>query len=277
MSTESAVDLTFDSVESLRLIQETAVKASDSEGKAHVLTIENGRRPVKMLVSRDGSIPLNDDLPKQPRRSMLKSVADVEKYIEWATIELKANPTVWISEGYVYITLFDKSDSDRLDQAIVTLEPTPSFHFLSEVAAAGTTEEFDHRQFLRLLRRKLGDCLDERGHDVVKRLSKMRFSSSRSGKSEVGQGNASYGADIENKAWSELGDIPESIFLDVKLYTDPVLRARRKIECVLEVDPEAKTFAIYPLAGQIGQAEADERKAIATVMDLACPVFEGTP
>ena len=270
-------DLTTINPEALKLIQDTAVAASGAENKVKLIEFDDQseRGPRFFSISEDGfeEIPTRDPI----RNTQLVSIREIEAFVTWAQETLDAHPTVWINDRAVHVNIHDTPNSDRNDSGFVPLTPTKAFEFLKSAASKSEPQQFGHKEFLQLFRRRFDGCLPD-GSKLLETLQKISFSNAKRGRSEIGKDRSSYGLEIDNKLNTEFGELPDTIVLSVRLYEDPALVIRREIECAIEADAETLTFALYPLAEEIEHAETAEREQIRQLLsNLTVPVFEGTP
>ena len=259
--------------DTLELLQATAVAAADAKGKASVLTLPPGSKEYA-IIKGSGDIELHE-LPPRERKHRLYSVQEVPAFVNEIQARLAGNlVTVWYSQEAVTVLIDDGPDSVRTDCARVELLLTKEMKCLRAVAEKWLSQ----RELIRLLRIDLADSIGAWGAELVCVLRSIDYGESVGGKGKVEHGRESMGREIENEVRSELGAIPETITLSVRLYEDPALRRRFDIRCALELNPRDGLFQLVALPGQISDALEAQMESIGSLLgECVCPVYYGTP
>ncbi len=138
----------------------------------------------------------------------------------------------------------------------------------------------DQKEFISLLRVRLADCTTPEMVQLINVCKAVDFSSQTKGSREINLGRESMGFDIQDEVMSKVGDIPEEVVLDVRIFDDRELTQRHKISCIVEICAKSGTFRLTP-------KPADLRKEMEREMDFlqgaliagsdGCPVYFGSP
>lgn len=259
--------------DALRVLFDEAKRAAGSANQATILE-PPGLPGSFLLVTADGKVEARDKMA--PKRShLLGSLTEVKEFVEFATEKLQASPSVWYSESGVVIVLNDTAHALRQDQAVVKFEPTQSHDLLRGIA----DHWYPQKDFVRLLRVALADAATDSTRRLLAVSRVLGFSNSVAGHGKVELGRQSLGRDIEDQVTSEVGDLPEEVTFNVRLFTDSSLTRRFSIPCAVDVDARNATFNLAPLAEAFDDAVADQLALIGQELEgeLTCPVFRGRP
>jgi hypothetical protein len=264
--------------ESLKLIQETAVKAAGNNVKDRVCVREQLPDKTKwLLINKDGGHSLHD--VSQPLRlHKLLSVQEVVAFAVWAKSEdgLNSKPIVWIGHEQIVVTLDDR----RLfaDRAIYEFRPTDEWELLNKLSER--TDGLDQRAFLRMLRVDFAECFarDEQRLTLINLIRKVRAQQT----SNIGNGSGSYDASLGSAANEEMV-WPESLDLSVCVFDDPSLTLRQTVRCAFDVEPQPPRFVLSPLTAHIARALGGALELASDCIraelknNVGCPVFLGQP
>lgn len=262
--------------EVVKLIQETAVRASSANGKIAVIqTPELG--PGKCLIVK-GNGDYGIVTKVESRSHQLQDIESVTKWCVYAAGTLEAHPTLWIGRDGIRVIMDDADRSSPVPLIYYQFRKTPEY--LRLLSLHSRPEAFEQKAFIRMLRTELWDCLDFNSRESLLRNLKQLISSERgSGKSVVGAGRESYGREIEMSVSSTLGDIPETLELSVQLFQDSSLTGRRVIECDLEISPDSFRFQLTPLASKMESVLEDELQGMIGLLQANLsadtPMFRG--
>lgn len=254
--------------DTLKTIQETAVKASGADGK--VALLKPGQEPdhVYLMVGQSGKVErvVADAKPRAHR------LVTLEQVVAFVTKKGTAEASVvWYDRSGVIVIV---DDATRRDRADLTLTLTPQIQLL---IALEKGRQFTQREFRRLLRVELAGC---RVDDVLLNwVSSVKFNDSRTAGGVIKQGRESLGREIEQAAVSDAGEPPEIMRLSVRVFDDPSLRETWPIECAVEIDLDNQVFQLIPLPLQLHNAIENEVGAIGKLLQEAvkCPAFRGKP
>lgn len=258
--------------DTLELIQETAVKAGGATNKVHVVDLgefENG----KYLIV-DGNGEIKTHLAPPIRGHRLSSVGQIVPLLQFADSD---SGSVWISETQITI-LFD--DERRLDQAKLPLVKTAEFAALASISE----KWLDPKSFVRSLRTTFYRALGPQREQIIKTFRSLNFGESVQGRAKIEHGRESLGRELESEIRSELGPIPEMLALDIRVFEDPDLTARERVECAVELDARNGNINLCPLPEEMQQAVqanleriADRVTNQATEAGIEVGVLLGTP
>jgi hypothetical protein len=263
-------------IETLEEIQKTAVAASGAKDKLQLVPVPGSKIGEFAAVKPNGEFEMMTPEQRPPdRRHKLLSIEELSAYIEYAKGTLQATPVVYYSPDGIAVVLNDGTESLRADTATIELKPTKAHTTLKQSA----DKWLQQKDFIRLLRISLADCLGEDGAQLVKVLRLVNFKGGSSGFGKVEHGRESMGKDIEDEVTSDAGPIPEQVTLLVRLYEDRGLQTRFPVRCAVEINSREALFNLSPLAGSIEAAVDEQMSAIGSLIDQAtdCPVFYGTP
>lgn len=266
----------------LQFIKNLAQQAAGASGKVQIGLVPQPEGFVTYS-GPDGRLSVFQSQPPWRQHSLL-SIDELANHLKhWEDLPHKEDeethepePVVWYCPERITVVLDDSPESQRRDTVTCPLEHTDAFRLLQECASG--QKNWDHRQFITILRTRLWDCLGDQAESLIKTLRTVSSKSQSDTTSDQQADKSHYGTSITTEATSKNGPIPEELLLTVRLFTDPALTARRTIRCALEKDPQALQFWLIPLAGQLEDALADEMKLIASKLtDLDAPVFYGKP
>lgn len=262
--------------EVVKLLQETAIKASGASGKISVLPAPELGPGKSLIVDGNGGYQICTKL--EARSHQLHEIEAVSKWCIYAAEKLEAHPILWIGREGIRVVMDDADRSSPIPVIYYKFRKTPEYERILSIQAR--TEAMDQKAFIRMLRTELWDCLDFKlRENLLKSLKQLVSSERGSAKSVVGTGRESYGREIEMAVGSNLGEIPETITLSVQLFQDPGLMGRRLIECDLEIAPDSFRFTLTPLASDLETALEDELQGMISQLQSSLtadtPMFRG--
>lgn len=259
--------------DALKLIQSTAQQAASAAGQLSV--IELPKEPDRYaIVSADGSFEIRDAAPP-PRAHVLGSLDQVDDFVASVSERFGATPTVWYDGDGIVVVIHDTEASQRRDAAKLKFRPTSTWTELCHHAE----EWLPQKEFVRFLRITLADAATDSSRQLLRVCRVIGFSNSAGVASTVEHGRQSLGRDIEQQVKSEVGDLPEEITLNVRIFDDPSLTRRFAIRCAVDVEPRNATFNLCPLPGALGDAVDEQLDLIGRELtdSVECPVFRGKP
>lgn len=260
--------------DSLRLIQDTAVKAKG--GDVRIVSLPGEPPGVYGVLNEDGEIERRM-ATRKPRSHRILSLGEIRGAIDhYAKLNEDIVPIVWYSPELIRVVLDDASGSPLLDSINLALEER-------ETEAWGIVQnhladtDYGQKDFIKLLRNYLWDCIGEAGTTLIKQVRALDWSMGSNTQSTIDKSRSSYGTDIESEVRSKHGEFPDDLFLSVRLYDDPLLTVRRTIRCAFEADPVSRAFSLRPYAGETEKALSDEMEHIGNILegDLDCTVLYG--
>lgn len=266
----------------LQFIRDLAQQAAGAAGKVQIGGVPQPEG-YATYYGPDGKLSVFQS--RRPwRQHALLSIDELKNHLQhWGSLPHEEDeeahepqPVVWYCPERITVVLDDGPESQRRDTVTCPLLQTDAFRLLQECASG--QKNWDHRQFITVLRTRLWDCLGDQAESLIKTLRTVNSKSQSDTTSDQQADKSHYGTSITTEATSKHGKIPEELTLSVRLYTDPALIARRNIRCALERDPQTLQFWLIPLAGQLEDALAEEMELIASKLtDLDAPVFYGKP
>lgn len=264
-------------LETLGLIQSTAVEAAGAEGKVKIVNAPELGDGKLIIVRHNGDYDFAEkQSPRVHTFGTLESVAD---WVQYATDALKQSPVIWVNADKIRVVPDDTVTKSAKDNLSYTLIQTPEYQLIQKLAKGEVL--FDQKPFVRMLRTELWDCLDPVKRDNwIKTFRSLRSKTDMQGRSETGTGRESLGMDIISQASSDYGDIPEEMTLAVRLFQDPTLAARQAITMDLELTTNTFKFSLSPRLPDLAEALENELSDIVKWLQGKLPsteIFRGTP
>lgn len=269
----------------LKFLAEQAQAAAGATGKVQVLQLPGLPEGTGFVYGPDGKIE-EIAVPRPWRQHTLLSVAEIPAHLaHWEKLHdsdtedaYLPHPAVWYCPDQVAVVLDDNPDSHRRDLITCPLEYTDAYRLLQR-CADGHQRAWEQKEFIRVLRTTLWDCLGDQAGSLLATLRTVSGMSRTSVESDQQKDRSNMGVSVEKEIKSKHGDIPEEVVLHVRVYQDPSLQTQRRIRCALESDPQSLQFWLIPLAGQLEDALHAEMAFISQLLDseLDAPVFYGRP
>ena len=259
--------------EALSLIQTTAQNAASAASKVAVVALP--QEPKKYaVVKADGTVEFRDVAP-QDRKHCLGEIGEVAEFVKFAADTLKGKPSVWYAADGVIVVVADAPESHRADRAVAPLIATQSYATLLSIG----TKWLPQKEFVRLLRVTLADAATDSTRQLLKAARVISFSATSGGKALAEHGRQSIDRSIEEQVSSEVGDLPEEVEFNVRLFTDPGLTRRFAVRCAVDINAKDATFNLCPLAEQLDDALSQQLELIGDQLrgEVTCPVFRGKP
>lgn len=267
------------SLEVLELIQETAVKAKGSQDKLQIIDAPQLGPGVVLIVKHDGDFEIKQKIER--RKHAIYDLDSIHKWTAYAIDELKAlKPILFVNQETIRIVIDDGSAASPRPFVVYQFKQTREYKLLLRLGANSEPQQMNQKQFVRMLRTELWDCLDPtKRDDLVKILRSLESVSGQTGRSSVGQGRESLGREIDEVVTSQLGAIPETLTLQVRLFQDPALSARQSIVCDLDINPNTFSLSLAPINADMDEALENELndvvKYLQTKLPKDTPVFRG--
>lgn len=258
--------------DTLQLIQETAVKASNANGKVQFVPIPGEPPHIYASIKADGEWDRHEAIAP-PRMHNLAGVFEAISYAN--TKGSPEHSVVWFDENGITIIL---DDSTRRDIAVVQFKLSPQFARLKQVA--DDEERFGQAAFRRLLRVDFHGCTPN--DLLLDWVSDCEFGSRGNTVGTITKDKSSFGKDIEEQVKSkDRGACPDELILSMPVFDDPGLREERRVVCDVEIHMAEQQFELTPFPGQIQRAIDAELANIESLMSgengIKCPVFKGRP
>jgi hypothetical protein len=262
-------------VESLQHLNDLSKRAAAASDKVAVIKLPDEPPGVYGLVRHDGSFERIVAAAK-PRDHRLLSVDQVPLIVKQFAEDATSKPSIWVSVERVVILQDDQPLSRRESKATCELRKTPEFQCLMNAAKQEVWKS--QKDFIRLLRVTLADALVGETESLVTLLRSIKFGSKTDGHGRVQQGRESYGRSIEAEVYAEGGNLPEEMYLQLRVFDDPALKTRYPLTVGLEIDTTSQAFALVvseqSIVNLIDQALAD---ILALFGNLDEPSYLGSP
>jgi len=265
----------MDLSESIQLIQDTAVKAAGAKGKVDLVKLPGEPDYVYGVVDANGRME-RVEAAAPPRKHVLHSVDQVGDFVSRMADRLSCESTIWYSPIGVAIVLNDSPALNKEGTGYVPLKHTPQFLKLRELEKG---VKLSQKEFIRLLKNHLADCMTEEIEQLLRSVRSLNFSMKSANEGRYAQGRESLGLSIEQEIASTVGPIPETVTLQVRIYTDPSLILRRPVRCAMEADASDNTLCLMPLPMELDNALQSEMEHLESMLEAGTevPVFYGTP
>ena len=255
--------------EAIKLIQETAVRASEPLA----IKVPGDLAHVARFLKRDGEVVTVQAAPPD-RGHRLNMIADVIEFAKAVSLGLHGGgdapkPVLWIGAHRVCVLIDDWA---RWDYAALTLRHTPQYDSLVVLEDAVPISQ---RDFIRLLRIDLDGCLPAQSN-LIELVRSLKFSSAGQVESTLKTQRESMGKSI-SAAVEAASTLPEEITLNVRVYDVHDLQVRRPVRCAVEVFPHEQAFRLTPLPMELHTARETELAELFERIDDAvlCPVYRG--
>lgn len=272
--------------ETIGSIVELANKGYAAEGKLAFKPLPNDPDNKYLIVKPDGSF--EEKTPERaPRSITLHSVDQVPLIVSQAMRKWGGDPIVYYAKNQVRVNLSESNlRTSNYGSATVALIESPQLKALRKYDSNRENAWIDHKAFMLVLRTTFGDCISTETMERLERsLSSIQYSNASRVSSGVMRNRESLGSEVlsELKSLSDV-DIPETIEMNVRMFTDPALLARRMIRCKIETDPSLGKLSLLPLANEIDYAMDEEMQnlgdlllASVNALPVGLPDPDGTP
>lgn len=228
--------------EALQLFTETAQKAAN----AQILSIPGD--PFRLLVSQAGAREILE-LPASRRNHKLN---DLDSLLALAD-RFQATSVLWHSEQAIVLVT---DDEVRRDQATLELEFSMAYNALRII---GEGQSFDQKEFIRLLKVTLCDCVPP---DLLPAVRTLKFSRNESGASEVNHGQASMGRQVEASI-TGASKIPESFVVQTNVYSNVLQDQTVQIRVAIDIDLEKHSFDLSIVGDDLSTSMLLTQEALA--------------
>jgi hypothetical protein len=264
----------MDLSEAITAISELSARAEGAKDKVQFLSVPGDPRAYA-AVKPDGTHELCYP-PHPPRDHTFRSVDQIIPFVQDATTRLPCSPSVWYSDKGIVILLEDHAlELDARPKATVPLSPSPEFVAL--LRECKSPQERLPKQFIHWVREYLIDSIPH-VEDFLKLLRSIKVNTSESGHVRTGQGRESIGREVDAEVSSEIGQIPEQLVCEIRVFDDPSIKRRVPVRCILDVNPRTCELTCTPLATDLKEAADTELANIAELLStLDCPVYFGSP
>lgn len=237
-----------------------------------------GMPPNKVaLTGASGEIETMDVAPPA-RNHALRSVSEIQPFVSYAINRLNRKPSIWITGSDIEILINDEQGQWITDRATMSLDYSPQFRLLD--AWETVPESFDHRDFLRTLRRYFSESISNLPA-LLKTLRTLQFENGMAIVSTQDTKKQSLGKEITGAVkGGDASELPETLKIACKVFTDQNIQAMVSIECLLDITPSSE-FRLIPLAGSCLKAVDltlnTIRSQFTSEVPADVPVFFGAP
>ena len=254
------------SLETLQLIQETAVKASGASDKLAIVKPAAEPGHIYLTIGPDGKFARQTAAPAV-RNHRLITLDEVERFVQDKGSE---NTVVWYDRSGAVVVVDDET---RRDFATLSLTLTPTMLLLGRLEK--DRPGFDQREFRKMLRVDFADC--QRDARLFNWVSDLKFANMSGAVGQFSNNRESLGNDIEAQAVSGAGDCPDDVIFDVRTFDDPSLIERQGIRCVFDFSPQDRQFRLIPTPLAVHDAIELEVTFIGERLreKIDCPCFRG--
>jgi len=230
-------------LETLELIQDTAVKASGAAGKLELVHPEQEPPHIYLAVKADGSFEKKEAGPKARNHRLIT----LDEVVRFATEKGSESSVIWYDRGGIVIVVDDET---RRDFATLSLNLTPQMVLLQHLEK--NKPGFDQKAFRKMLRIELGDC--QRDPRLLNWVSDLKFANMSGAIGQFSNNRESLGTDIDAQAVSGAGECPDDVALDVRTFDDPQLPERQGIRCAFDFSPQEREFRLVPYPLEVHNA-----------------------
>ncbi len=259
------------SKETLELIQDTAVRAANAANKVEFKKPSNEPDHVYYAIKADGTLSERFEAAPKPINQVIVGIPEVVEYVERNGGD---ETQVWFSDTQIVVVLDKKT---RRDVAVLKLTKTPQLRLLEEIEKSA--KRYQQKDFVRLLQVDLRDCLTDR--TLLNFAKSCKFNSVANSGGAMAKQRESFGKDIDQTIQSDVGDCPEELTLNVRVFDDPSLLARFPVVCNVEVVFSETAFRLTPYPMGISDAIDSQVNEIGELLRASLkdktPVFRGTP
>jgi hypothetical protein len=254
-------------VETLRLAQETAVRAAGVEVK------EIPGDPENILVSQGDKYEVRAIPPGRIAHVVL-SLDDLVAYARRCEeSDAEENPTprsVWHNAEQVVLLL---DDEDRRDRVTFALQPSEAFETLSKLQGPDKGW-MPQAAFVRLLKIDFGVS-----PAIVAAFRVLDFKRGDASHGDVQHARETLGKSVE-AAVQGTAAIPEDLMISIPLYRTAGETAIQHVRCAVEINPVQGLFKLTPLPQELDAVvqahQADLHERLQKQLP-ECGVFYGTP
>lgn len=234
--------------DALQLLQETAQRAQ----QARIIKIEGD--PDMILIDQGGSYTPHP-LPAKHRNHTAKdldSLLDLSDHNCAFGEDAKPTSIIWHSEEAVVVVLDDET---RRDFATMALTYSTAYAALRALAAGKT---YDQRQFVRLLRTSLADCVPP---DLIASIQRLKFSKSESGESNIEHGQSSLGRQVE-KSVTGTSTIPDKFTVQTSVYSNVLQDHTVEVRVAIDIDLEEHNFELSIVGDDLSKSMLETQEAL---------------
>lgn len=258
------------SVETLKLIQDTAIKGANADGKVRFMPLPGEPDYVYAAITADGKWERKEAVA-EPRDHKLASLQEAIAFVKAKGSD--AGSVLWYDASGLVVVV---DDATRRDVATLGFSQTEPFARL--VAIDNSEESFDQRAFRRLLRVTFNGC---RPNDLLLNwISDCKFGTVANAAGTIVKNRESFGKDINQQAQTQdQTPCPDDITLAVRIFDDPLLKEPRHINCDVEILLAEQKFKLTPFPLELTNAINAELANIESILasEVKCPVFRGRP
>lgn len=261
--------------EALQLLIDTSQQASGAAQKVAVIALPNEPKGYYGIVDADGKFT-KVRAEVGPRNHKLLRIDQVPAFTADMEKRLEGAPSVWYSPQGVVVLIDDGLDSDLLSRANLTFKHTEQFEEL--ILCQKSPRWMDPKTFATWIRTKVRNVM--RGaDDLLTMVSQIKASTGASQSYAGTKSRESIGAEVDSEMESMLGELPDLVLFDVRVYDDPSIVRTVLVTCALECNPRTFEMRLEPQAGQLQAAIDSEMENIGELFgkELKCPLYYGTP
>jgi hypothetical protein len=215
------------------------------------------------------------DIEPPPRDHKAGTLGDLialaNRFAETGDLE----PVVWYDAEAVVLVIDDEvggENGNRIEKATLPLATSDVFARLVKLRADPAAAWMNQKDFIRLLRIELAGTLAD--GVLLNPTRKIVWSTSDTSTGTVKRGAESMGREINSRATTDGGDLPDEVKLNVPVYKTPGERERYPMNCSVEIDPGDNELQLMPLPDEI---ERVRQLALASIAERLASELKGVP
>jgi hypothetical protein len=214
------------------------------------------------------------EVPPAPRSHTVGGVAEIVSLANRFKSE-DLTPAVWYDAERVVLVIDDAEH--RVEHATLILETSDVWNVI--VGLRKSESWLEPKAFVHLLRVKLARTLDPTA--LLNAVRALKFEAGQVTTAVVKRANESWGKEINAKASSDAGALPEEVALSAPVYKTLGQTERYLVMCAVEIDPAAARLQLLPLPDEIERVQqmAVTRigQELADTLTDEIPCYQGKP
>lgn len=236
----------------------------------HKLETDDPRNDVYLVGGTLLTVPKGVAARNHAVRSLSDLIALAKRFSE-----ADEKPAVWYDAQGLSLVIDDSTH--RTETVAMDLEHSEVFLTLQKLDKEKPWLE--QKPFVRLLRVELAGTLEP--VHLLEKVRRVKFATEQSATGVVTRERESMGREINSRAETQEGAIPEEVTLKVPIYANPGLAFRVPIRCAVDVDPARGLFQLHPLpdalTGAVQEAVAAMAETLFNELPESVPAYHGRP
>lgn len=221
-----------------------------------------------MVFVRHGDQLTEHQVPPPPRKPTLAGLNDLVEMLGHK--DIAPAPEVYVGPAGV-VAFLDATERD--ERATLPLTESVRFRLCQEIERQ--PRAFAPRDLVRFLRQSLYGVNDQ----LIQKLSRLDFTRTSTGKTDVKHGRETLGRSVEAVV-QQAEDVPETFAVLVPIWTTPGCPWARSIEFGIYLDVEKSAVELSVLSDSCTSARNGALADLRNAISEACPdvpVFMGAP